>query len=157
MAVSIKDIMNEVGNLNTEIKRVLQQAQFENYEDLSAVEYDKADPNELMLVDELRSMLTKLEEVSHTINYLNAPVTKTGTLRRNETGRFEVDGLELQSGMGIEYLASDDWHSRYDENDNYVPAPYWCASRIEHNGDDYYIVGTQNIKLEGLSVRIRKL
>lgn len=37
----------------------------------------------------------------------------------------------------------------------YTNTPYWCASRVEHNGEDYYIVGANGVKLEGLRVRIR--
>lgn len=152
MSKHIKDIFNEVEELNLKIKQVLCHAEFENYEDLSALEYNNTNPDELMMLDELRSILTKLEEISHTINYLSRPVNKEGTLHKNSNGRYEMKGHEFSSGCGIEYLA---WHCRYDENDEYVQTPYWCASRVEHNGDDYYIIGAKDIELEGLRVRIR--
>lgn len=155
MSKNIKDIFNEVEELNLKIKQVLYHAEFENYEDLSALEYDNTNPDELMILDELRSMLTKLDDISHTINYLNRPIKKEGMLHKNRNGRYEINGHEFSSGCGIEYLATDDWHCRYDENDEYVQTPYWCASRIEHNGEDYYIVGANDVELEGLRVRIR--
>lgn len=155
MAKNIRDIFNEIEELNLKIKQILYHSEFDNYDDLSALNYNNSNPDDLLLLDELRSMLTKLEEISHTINYLSRPVKKEGILHKNRNGRYEMNGHEFSSGCGIEYLATDDWHCRYDENGNYVQTPYWCASRVEHNGEDYYIVGTKNIDLEGLRVRIR--
>ena len=155
MSKHIKDIFNEVEELNLKIKQVLYHAEFENYEDLSALEYNNINPDDLMLLDELRSILTKLDEISHIINYLSRPIKKEGILHKNRNGRYEMECHEFSSGYGIEYLATDDWHCRYDENNEYVQTPYWCVSRIEHNGDDYYIVGANDVELEGLRVRIR--
>lgn len=155
MAKNIRDIFNEIEELNLKIKQILYHSEFDNYDDLSALNYNNSNPDDLLLLDELRSMLTKLEEISHTINYLSRPVKKEGFLHKNRNGRYEMNGHEFSSGCGIEYLATDDWHCRYDENGNYVQTPYWCASRVEHNGEDYYIVGTKNIDLERLRVRIR--
>lgn len=155
MSKNIKDIFNEVEELNLKIKQALYHAEFENYDDLSALEYDNTDPDQLMLVDELRSMFTKLDDISHTINYLSRPVKKEGILHKNRNGRYEMNGHEFSSGYGIEYLATDGWHYRYDENNEYVQTPYWCTGRIEHNGKDYYIVGATGVELEGLRVRIR--
>ena len=87
MTKHIKDIFNEVEELNLKIKQVLYHAEFENYEDLSALEYDSANPDQLMMLDELKSMLTKLEEISNTINYLSRPVKKEGKLHKNRSGR----------------------------------------------------------------------
>lgn len=155
MSKRIKEIMNEVEELNLKIKQVLYHAEFENYEDLSALKYDNTNPDELMMLDELRSMLMKLEEISYTINYLRRPIKKEGILHKNSNGRYGMKGHEFSSGCGIEYLTTDDWHCRYDENGDYVQTPYWCVSRVEHNGEDYYIVGAKDVELEGLKVRIR--
>ena len=106
-------------------------------------------------LDELRSMLTKLEEISHTINYLSRPIKEEGFLHKNRNGRYEINGHELSSGCGIECLITDDWHFKYDEDGRYVETPFWYASRIEHNGEDYYIVDVYDVELEGLKVRVR--
>jgi hypothetical protein len=52
---------------------------------------------------------------------------------------------EFSCGQGIEALIKDDYH------DN----EYWVASRIEHNGEDNYLVGYYHIALEELTVRTR--
>lgn len=68
-------------------------------------------------------------------NY-NNEVKAEGQITKNSNGRYEVGGVEIYSSMYIEYFG-----------DNcYVP------SRIEHNGDDYYIVSLGNKKrLLGIS------
>lgn len=156
MARTLNDIMTELKALNPDIKQLLSHADFENYEDLSGLDIDRADAEQLFLLDELQTLLSKLDDVSHTLNYLSRPIKVEGALHKNSNGRYEVRGYELTSGNGIEYLATDDWHMRYNDNDDYVPTPYWKASRIEHDGKDYYIVGADDLTtLENVRVRIR--
>jgi hypothetical protein len=64
------------------------------------------------------------------------------------------NGHEFTSGCGIEYMATDDLYCRYNKDGEYVSIPYWCSSRVEHNGNDYYMVGC-NKPLEGMKVRYR--
>lgn len=157
MAKHIKDIMAEVQKLNVEIQQVLYHADFEMYDDLSGLEWDKTDAEQLFMLDELYRILSKLDDVSHTLKYLDRPIKVEGALHKNENGRYEVQGIELSSGCGLEYLSLDDRHCRYNENDEYVPTPYWVTSRIEHDGKDYYIVGADEFEtLENVRVRIRK-
>lgn len=157
MAKNIKDIMNEVSELNLKIKQILHHSDFENYDDLSGLDIDRTNAEELFLIDELYGILDRLSDISHTLNYLDRPVKAEGALHKNANGRYEVKGIELSSGCGIEYLATDDRHCRYNDNDDYVITPYWCSSRIEHNGTDYYIVGANDLDtLENVRVRIRR-
>ena len=110
------------------------------------MEYDRADAEQLFMLDELRKILSTLANVSHTINYLDKPIKAEGALYKNSNDRYEINDIELSSGDSIEYLIANDC--------NHIP--HWCASRIEHNGTDYYIVGAADLgKLEGIRVRIR--
>ena len=157
MAKHIKDIMAELQELNLKIQQIMYHSQFTEYDDLSGLEYDKADAEDLFLLDELQRILSKLEDITHTLNYIDRPIRTEGALHKNANGRYEVNGIELSSGCGIDYLATDDRHCRYNKNDEYVPTPYWCSSRIEHNGKDYYIVGATDLEtLENVRVRIRQ-
>ena len=157
MARNIKEIMDEVQDLNVKIQQVLYHSNFEMYDDLSGLDYDNTNADELFLLDELRDILYKLADVSHTIKYLERPIKVEGALHKNANGRYEVQGIELSSGCGLEYLSLDDRHMRYNDNDDYVSTTYWGYGRIEHDGTDYYIVGAdKDTKLEGLRVRIRR-
>ena len=157
MAKTVKEIMTELSDLNVTIQKILYHSNFEMYDDLSGLDYDNTNADELFLLDELRDILGKLADVSHTIKYLERPIKVEGALHKNANGRYEVNGIELSSGYGLEYLSLDDRHMRYNDNDDYVSTTYWGYGRIEHDGTDYYIVGAdKDTKLEGLRVRIRK-
>ena len=157
MARNIKEIMAEVQELNVKVQQILYHADYEMYDDLSGLDYDNTNADELFILDELRQILYKLDEVSHTLKYLERPIKVEGALHKNANGRYEVQGIELSSGYGLEYLSLDDRHCRYNDNDEYINTPYWVASRIEHDGQDYYIVGAKEFDtLENVRVRIRK-
>jgi len=65
-----------------------------------------------------------------------------GSLRKKANGRYEVGGYELTSGEVVDY---------YDEDLN-----TFITSRIEHNGEEYYIVDLGRDKsIAGVHVRIK--
>jgi hypothetical protein len=156
MTKNLDDILSEVKNIYHDIKMILSHADYENYDDLSGLEIDSSDPEQLFILDELQEILSGLDNVSHNINYLLRPIKVEGILHKKTNGRYEISDYELSSGHGIEYLANDARHMRYDNNDNYVYTTYWKSSRIEHDGKDYYIVGANDLDtLEGVRARIR--
>ena len=157
MAKTVKEIMTELSDLNVTIQKILYHTEFDNYDDLSGLDIDYTSAEELYLVDELRGILDKLSDVSHNLKYLEQPIKSEGVLHKNRNGRYEFNEIELSSGYPLEYLATDDRHCRYNDNDDYVITPYWCSSRIEHDGTDYYIVGANDLDtLENVRVRIRR-
>lgn len=157
MPKDLSDIMREVTELNVKIKQILYHADFEFADDLSEIEFDRTDAEQLFLVDHLRNILTNLEKVSNCIDYLSKPVSIEGILHKNENGYYEVNGKRLPAGRGLDYLATDDYHCIRNENGEFINVPYWRSGRIEHNGNDYYMVGAPtDIKLEGLKIRIKR-
>jgi len=90
--------------------------------------------------------MAKLGEAKRLIDYLYKPVKYKGKLYKNNSGKYELGNDHHYScGSGMEVLLSDNWHD----------APYWARSRIEHDGEDYYLVGHQDLFLEVLTARIR--
>ena len=53
MARHIKDIMAEVTELNIKLQQILYHSQYEMYDDLSGLEWDKTDADQLFMLDEL--------------------------------------------------------------------------------------------------------
>ncbi|MFD1428490.1 DUF488 family protein, N3 subclade [Kroppenstedtia sanguinis] len=87
-----------------------------------------------------------LEETLTRWKYLQKPVVAEGFLRKNERGRYEIDDrFEFTSGQSIEVLISD---PDFDET-------AWVKTRVEHNGQDYYLVGYDEIPMAGLMARER--
>jgi len=155
MGKKLEEIMNEASELNVRIKQLLYHAEYENDNELSYLTYDKTDPQQLFILDELRMILDRLDDVSHTMNYLDRAVKDVGELHKNSNGRMELNGHEFRSGDGIEYLSCDERHCTYNTENEYVPVAYWKSGTVEHNGSDYYIAGASDLTLEGLVVRYR--
>ena len=78
MARHIKDIMAEVTELNIKLQQILYHSQYEMYDDLSGLEWDKTDADQLFMLDELRQIMYKIDDISHTLNYLEKPIKAEG-------------------------------------------------------------------------------
>lgn len=153
----IEELEKRIYSLNGSIKEVLRASQYEKYGDLSGVDYSPEDPEENFIATELEGVLEKLDRIEGTLEYLQRPIEATGKLFKNERERYTarptetapdsfIEEWEYTSGQGIEFLYSDPFEERAS----------WRASRVEHNGKDYYIVGYPDIQLEGLTVRRRE-
>ena len=146
MQKNIYEIFTEVKLLNPKVARVLSLSDFYYYDDLSGVEIDSTDPDQLFLLDELQRIFSDLDSVSQRLTYLSQPIKTEGKLLKQSNGRYAVNGVELTSGCSVEYLSD---HAGYEPHQT-----RWKSSRIEHNGSDYYIVGG-SFSLNGITVRIR--
>jgi len=140
-------IMLQVSELQQGITRLLRSSTYNQYDDLSGLEINYEDSEELFRLDELRGIMEKLADVEDAIRYMGQPVREVGRLWKNAAGRYETEsGHYFCCGSPIEALVSD---SRYD-------VPYWVRTSIEHDGHDYFLVGHRHVSLDGLTVRIRK-
>ena len=111
------------------------------------VEYDRDNPDEVQKYTVLSRIMDKLDNIRGQLSYLERPVVSTCELVYNpNSDRYECDYHEFHCGDPIEFLYFDDLE-RYE----------WICSRIEHNGDRYYIVGYRNVSLDGLKVRFRQV
>ena len=142
----LEKVLSSASILSWKIGAILIESKFEEYDDLSGLNIDSNDEEQLLLQDELRSILGHLENAKRDIDYLNKPIAYTGYLQKNSRGRYETGDKEYTSGNGIEVLIYDDF---YEKN-------RWVKTRVEHNGKDYYLVGYGDISMQGLKVRIRK-
>lgn len=136
-------VFNMVRNLN--IGSILRKSTYEQYDDLSGLTINLKDPNQLLLWYELQGMVEKLASVKSRADYLSKEVKSMGKLRKNSRDRYELDGKEFTCGDRIEALVDDGFYR----------VPYWTVTSVEHDGQDYYLVGNKNVKLQGLKVRIR--
>ena len=144
----LERVLKEAAALSSEIEELQKLSSYHNYDDLSGLKIDYTDPEHLLLLDELRLIMEKLSDAKRHIDYLCKPIQFTGTLFRNSRGKYELkNGHYYSCGSNIEALVSDDCRE----------SPYWIRSRVEHDGDDYYIVGCKDTSLEGLTARVRSL
>ena len=142
----IDEVFREVTKLGDGISRVLEMADYYRFDDLSGLDIDYDDPNERFLLDEICFIFDRLERINREINYLSKPIVGEYTLWRNEADRYECEVQEFYSGGTIECYVYDSFYERYK----------WIITRVEYNGDDYYLTADESTPLEGLKVRIRR-
>ena len=128
-------VLSEAGKLNRSITQFLKFSTYTDYDDLSGLDMDLTDGEQIFLRDELRVITDRLADVQDFISYLSRPIVEYRTAK----GHF------YDCRSRIEVLVSDDYHE----------GPYWTRTTVEHNGEDYYLVGYKGIPMDGLRVRVR--
>jgi len=144
--MDVKELGEKLNSLKSSIRNILEDTGKLKYDEIE-VTSDKSNPEEQFLLDQYKEIVRSLSNAYSTLKYLEKPISREGTLAKNESGRYEIDYYtEFTSGSSIEFLNYD----KYDECEK------WIAARVEHTDGDYYIYGYKNVKLEGLKVRTRR-
>ncbi len=143
---NLQDVLAEAVKLNKSITQFLKFSTYTNYDDLSGLDIDFKDGEQLFLREELRGIAARLAEAQDYILNLSSPIVEVSRLRKGTAGKYRTaKGHFYDCRSIIEALVSDEYHS----------VPYWTRAVVEHNGDDYYMVGYEGISLNGLTVRVR--
>lgn len=128
------------------VAQFLKFSTYTDYDDLSGLDIDFTDGEQLLLWEELRRITDKLADVEEYISYLNRPITEVSRLRKGTAGKYRTaKGHYYDCCSSIEALVTDEYHD----------VPYWTRTTVEHNGEDYYLVGYKGLPMEGLRVRVR--
>ena len=72
--------LSEAVKLNRSITQFLKFSTYTDYDDLSGLDIDFADGEQLLLLDELRRITDQLADVQEYISYLTRPVTEVRRL-----------------------------------------------------------------------------
>ncbi|WP_317856084.1 DUF5348 domain-containing protein [Chakrabartyella piscis] len=142
--ITIQKALKDLKAVSYDFKKIAKQTGFEEYGDMSHLEVDYDNAEQVFYAHELNSIIEKIDDMVHRINYLNRPICQTTTLHKNSNGRFEtVSGHEYTCGSGIECLIDDDGEHE------------WVWASVEYS-DRYYITCYGNPPLKsGMTVRIR--
>lgn len=144
---TLQTVLEETTKLNHSIRRLLRLSTYNKYDDLSGLDMNLMDPEQILVRDELRLVMDKLADVEDLITYLNSPIQEVSRLHRNSQGKYETaSGRYYCCGSRIEALVTDEYHD----------GPYWTRTSVEHDGEDYYLVGNKDVSMNGLTVRVRK-
>lgn len=142
----LKMVLEKANDIKWKIGSILRDSTYEDYDDLSGLDIDYKDSEQLFLLDELQAIMQCLDEVKGRLDYLALPIREVSRLHKNESGRYETEsGHYYTCGSSIEALVQD----------GYREVPHWVWTRLEHNAKGYYLVGYGNVDLDGLTVRIR--
>ena len=143
----LQEVFAEAVKLNRQITQFLKFSTYMDYDDLSGLDgIDRTDGEQLFLWEELRLITDKLADTQERIAYLTRPIAETSRLRKGTGGKYRTaQGHFYDCGSSIEALVTDEYHD----------VPYWTRTVVEHNGEDYYLVGYKGLSMNSLTVRIR--
>lgn len=144
---TLEEVFRKVQDLNDDVSKILKFSTYEQYDDLSKLEIDYKDSDQLFMLNEMRTLMSQLEDIHNRVSYLSASVEEVGTLRLNRNKRYETEkGHEYTCGSPIEVLINDK------EQRN---VPFWARTSVEAS-NGYYLVGYKHIPMDGLKVRVRR-
>ena len=144
--MDINAVLEQMAELKIKIDEILSASTYDEHADLRGLHVDLGDSGQRFLLKELRAIMRKLADTGGSIEYLFRPVKEVGLLHRDKDGKYKTgQGYSYRSGSLIEFLLQDDSGE----------VSCWVPTKVEHDGEDYYLVGYEDIPLEGLRVRVR--
>lgn len=144
--MEINTVLEKMVELKIQIDDILRSSTYDEHADLRGLHVDRKDSDQLFLLKELRSIMRKLADTGCSIEYIFRPVREVDSWHQNEDGEYVTgQGYPYRSGSLIEVLLQDDSHE----------VPCWTLTKVEHDGEGYYLVGYEEIPMEGLNVRVR--
>lgn len=142
----LKMILDNTNRLYSKIDSILRLSTYDECDDLSGLEIDYQDGEQLFLLDELRAIMKNLDEVKGRLAYLALPIHEVSRLHKNGSGRYETEsGHYYTYGSSIEALVKD----------SFSEMPRWIRTSVEGNGKGYFMVGYDKVEMDGLTVRVR--
>ena len=152
----LKALSDEMAKLKKQIETVLHISGYCENSDLCELDDYRQikSADDRQMVEEYEGILYKLEEVQSTLSYYDKSVKEVSRLHMNTSGRYETDkGHYYTSGSCIEFMRVEEVYNS--DVGKYENMTIWTTSRVEHNGQDYYIVAYRDVELSGLKVRVR--
>ena len=103
--------LSEAVKLNRSISQFLKFSTYTDYDDLSGLDIDFTDGEQLLLWEELRRITDKLADVEEYISYLTRPITEVSRLRKGTAGKYRTaKGRYYDCCSSIEALVTDEYH-----------------------------------------------
>ena len=144
--MEINTVLEEIAELKIQIDDILRSSTYDEHADLRGLHVDRKDSDQLFLLKQIRSIMRKLADAGCSIEYISRPIKEVSSLHQNEEGEYVTgQGYPYRSGSLIEVLLQDDSQE----------VPCWVLTKVEHDGENYYLVGYEDISMEGLNVRVR--
>ena len=104
--------LSEAIELNRSISQFLKFSAYLNCNDLSGLDIDFSDGEQLLLLDELRRITDKLADVQEYIPYLTRPIMKVSRLRKGTAGKYRTAKWHYYDcRSSIKALETDEYHN----------------------------------------------
>ncbi len=145
MKTKIEELLNKSRKLEQLIDSLNDLSGYLYCDDLSMMEINYLDPDEIMQQKELSRIMEQLNIIKNDLRYLRSPIKRQGKLFLNKNGRYELEGHEFHCGDGLEVRIYDECFERWK----------WVCTRLEHNGNEFYLVDYSDAEIQGLNARLR--
>ena len=83
-------VLSAAVKLNQHITQFLKFSTYPEYNDLSGLDIDFHDGEQILIWDELRRIMDKLADVQEYISYLTRPITEVSRLRKGTAGKYQT-------------------------------------------------------------------
>ena len=104
--------LSEAVKLNRSISQFLKFSTYTDYDDLSGLDIDFTDGEQLLLWEELRRITDKLADVQEYIPYLTRPIMKVSRLRKGTAGKYRTAKWHYYDcRSSIKALETDEYHN----------------------------------------------
>ena len=115
---SLSQVMDQSMVLKNEISKLLLASTYKECSDLSALDINYGDSEQLLQLEVLRDVMEKLADIEATLDYMSLPVVDGGQLVKNAVGKYETSsGHVLHAGSMVEALIADGIYN----------VPYWSS------------------------------
>lgn len=101
------------------------------------------------LRDKAEGILASLDDIIRELRYLRQPLHGEHILMKFPDGRY---GYLKKDRTPREFTCGDSLEAKIRDR---CGNPRWIASTVEHDGTDYFLVGSLGAPLDGLTVRER--
>lgn len=133
--MDIKTLEERLSIFDGEIQNILEEAGYNKRSfELTNLEYDNEDMNDIMMYKEFCSMCSHLDYIHSVFHYLQKPVTQVGEIHVNNNGNYELGGTILDNDDVVEIISMDEEDKK----------PYW-----------YPLLVSTRKNLDGETARIR--
>ena len=107
-------------------------------------------PDTRFLKESVELLLDLLSEMHSLLSYLETPASPEYVLERFKNGRY---GYRDINGSRREFSCGQTLEARITDSFGCLR---WVKTRMEHDGDDYFLMGHRSVPLAGLTVRERR-
>lgn len=146
-----KDVFSRLHEIDQAAQALVREAGF-SFDTGSAqnVSFAPEGPDTRFLKESVELLLDPLGEMHSLLSYLETPASPEHVLERFNNGRY---GYRDGNGSRREFSCGQTLEARITDSSGCL---LWVKTRMEHDGDDYFIMGHRSVPLTGLTARERR-
>lgn len=149
--MTLKDVFSRLHEIDQAAQALIREAGF-SFDTGSAqnMSFAPEGPDTRFLKESVELLLDPLGEMHSLLSYLETPASPEHVLERFNNGRY---GYRDGNGSRREFSCGQTLEARITDSSGCL---LWVKTRMEHDGDDYFIMGHRSVPLTGLTVRERR-